>query len=51
MPSVDRPFSAVPRRLPPWMDGPLIRRKAEEWGVSYEEAKKRFKQQEVVKDG
>ena len=38
MPSVDRPFSAIPR-LPPWMDGPLIKRKAKEWGVSYGEAK------------
>ena len=30
------------------MDGPLIRRKAEKWGLTYEEVQKRFKQQEEV---
>ena len=50
MASVDRPFSAIPRCLPPWMDGPLIKRKAEEWGVSYEEAKEILHRKAQVKE-
>ena len=28
--------------LPPWLDFPLIKRKAEEWGVTEDEARKRL---------
>lgn len=38
----DRNRVQVPRSLPDWMDGPLVRRKAEEWGVSLKTAKKRM---------
>ncbi len=35
----------VPANLPDWMDGPAIRRKAKQWGVSYEAAKRRMQKE------
>ena len=29
--------------LPPWLDRPLVKRKAEEWGVTEDEARERLR--------
>ena len=39
----DRNRVQVPRSLPDWMDGPFIKAKAKEWGVSYLAAKLQLK--------
>ena len=49
-PQKDRNHMQVPRCLPEWMDGPLIREKAKLWDCSYEQAKRTLrKRRKVVK--